>query len=235
LTELVLCDDHAVFLDVLETVLIARGFTIGAVVDSAARIVEVMRRRQPDVCLLDRHFTDGDGVEMIPQVAAATARTRILVLSGDCDTNVVHRALQFGAAGYVHKVSGVTALVTAIRKVLDGEIVVDIPHVKPNGERHHRGVDEARRLARYLTARERECLVLLVEGLGTAEMAHRLGISTATVRTYVQALLTKLGVHSRLEAAAFAVRHSLVIDSNAQSPVTHTTPQDGRPVWSALG
>jgi two-component system nitrate/nitrite response regulator NarL len=212
LTELVLCDDHTVFLDILETVLTAHGFTIGAVVNSAARIIEVVRRRQPDVCLLDRHFADGDGVEMIQQVTAAAARTRIVVLSGDRDANVVHRALQFGAAGYVHKASGVAALVTAIRKVVDGEIVVDIP---PSGERHHRDIDEAHRLARYLTARERECLVLLVEGLGTEEIARRLGISTATVRTHVQALLTKLGVHSRLEAAAFAVRHSLVIDSNA--------------------
>jgi len=232
LTELVLCDDHTVFLDVLETVLTARGFTIGAVVDSAARIVEVVRRRQPDVCLLDRHFADGDGVEMIRQVAAAAARTRIVVLSGDRDANVVHRALQFGAAGYVHKASGVAALVTAIRKVVDGEIVVDIP--PPSSERHRRDIDEAHRLAGYLTARERECLALLVEGLGTEEIARRLGISTATVRTHVQALLTKLGVHSRLEAAAFAVRHSLVIDNNAQNSATLPPPQQGRQGWAAL-
>jgi two-component system nitrate/nitrite response regulator NarL len=231
LTELVLCDDHTVFLDVLETVLTARGFTVGAVVDSAARIVEVVRRRQPDICLLDRHFADGDGIEMIRQVAAAAARTRIVVLSGDRDPNVVHRALQFGAAGYVHKTSGVAALVTAIRKVMNGEIVVDTP--QPSGDRHRRDSDEAHRLARYLTARERECLVLLVAGFGTQEIARRLGISTATARTYMQALLTKLGLHSQLEAAAFAVRHSLVIDNNAQNHATLPAPRQGRPVGAA--
>jgi DNA-binding CsgD family transcriptional regulator len=68
------------------------------------------------------------------------------------------------------------------------------------------------RLAAYLTIRERECLRLLVEGLGTAQMAVRLGVSPATVRTHVQSLLTKLGVHSRLEAASLAVRHRLLED-----------------------
>ena len=228
LTELVLCDDHSVFLDALETVLSTRGFTIGAVVDSAARVVEVVRRRQPDVCLLDRHFADGDGVEMIPQVVAVAAQTRIVVLSGDDDLTVVHRALRLGAVGYVHKSLGVAALVTAIRKVLGGEIVVDIPH--SHGERTRRDIDEVYRLAGYLTTRERQCLGLLVEGLGTGEIARRLGISTATARTYVQALLTKLGVHSQLEAAAFAIRHSLVTGSG-NNPVTLPAPQQG----AALG
>ncbi|MGH3753399.1 MAG: helix-turn-helix domain-containing protein [Pseudonocardiaceae bacterium] len=71
-------------------------------------------------------------------------------------------------------------------------------------------ISEARRLAAHLTARERECLVLLIEGLGTRAMTLRLGVSTTTVRSHVQGLLTKLGVHSRLEAAAFAVRYDLV-------------------------
>nr|WP_275404311.1 helix-turn-helix transcriptional regulator [Pseudonocardia acidicola] len=65
-------------------------------------------------------------------------------------------------------------------------------------------------MARHLTARERECLALLVEGLGTKAMARRLGVATTTVRSHVQATLTKLGTHSRLEAAALAVRYDLV-------------------------
>ncbi|MBV8997341.1 MAG: response regulator transcription factor [Pseudonocardiales bacterium] len=225
--ELVLCDDHTVFLDALVTVLSAQGFTISAVVDSAARVVDVVRRRQPDVCLLDRHFADGDGVEMIPQVATAAARTRIVVLSGDCDPTVVDRALRLGAAGYVHKTSGVAALVTAIRQVVDGQIVVDTSPSRRVLPR--RDIDEANRLAGYLTARERQCLGLLVEGLGTGEIARRLGISGATARTYVQALLTKLGVHSQLEAAAFAIRHSLVIDRG--DPAILPVPRQG----AALG
>jgi two-component system, NarL family, nitrate/nitrite response regulator NarL len=120
----------------------------------------------------------------------------------------MRRALEYGAVGYVHKSRGVAALITAIRRVMNGEIVVDVP----TGGRPRRSDDdaEAHRLAAYLTARERECLGLLVEGLGTREMGTQLGVSVPTVRTHVQALLTKLGVHSRLEAASFAVRNSVL-------------------------
>ena len=69
--------------------------------------------------------------------------------------------------------------------------------------------NQALRLAAHLTSRERECLMMLVEGLDTAAMVQRLGVSRTTVRTHLQAVLTKLGVHSRLEAASFAVRHRL--------------------------
>ena len=64
-------------------------------------------------------------------------------------------------------------------------------------------------MASHLTSRERECLMMLVEGLDTAAMVDLLGVSRTTVRTHLQSVLTKLGVHSRLEAASFAVRHRL--------------------------
>jgi two-component system nitrate/nitrite response regulator NarL len=69
-------------------------------------------------------------------------------------------------------------------------------------------------LAAHLTGREWECLELLVEGLDTTTMARRLGVSRTTIRTHVQALLTKLGVHSRLEAASFAVRNRLLAEAS---------------------
>ena len=85
---------------------------------------------------------------------------------------------------------------------------MDVP--KDNGYRRSGERDHARRLAAFLTEREWQCLELLVEGTSTAAMAISLGISRATVRTHVQAVLLKLGVHSRLEAAAYAVRYGLV-------------------------
>ena len=69
----------------------------------------------------------------------------------------------------------------------------------------------ARRLVSLLTEREIECLSLLVEGVSTREMERRLGIATLTVRSHVQSMLSKLGVHSRLEAASLAVRHDLLV------------------------
>jgi DNA-binding CsgD family transcriptional regulator len=88
-----------------------------------------------------------------------------------------------------------------------GERVIDVPDAPT---RRVPGQSRAAVLAGALTARERECLGLLVAGLDTAAMVARLGVSRTTVRTHLQSVLTKLCVHSRLEAASFAVRHRLV-------------------------
>ena len=218
LTELVLGDDHTVFLDALSAVLTQRGFTVGAVARSATETVEAVRRVQPDVCLVDRHFISGDdGIEAIGSMLAVSKRTRFLVLSADRDNEGVLRALAAGASGYLHKTRGIAALAAAIDRVRLGEVVVDVP--VPLAARRTVPPGDPRRLATYLTARERECLALLVQGMSTATMVSVLGVSRTTVRTHVQALLTKLGVHSRLEAASFAVRYGLLDDlADAEAP-----------------
>jgi DNA-binding NarL/FixJ family response regulator len=113
-----------------------------------------------------------------------------------------------GAAGYLCKTAGVAALVSTLARVAAGEVVSAVP--APRSPLRVPEHAEAHRLAGYLTPRERDCLAMMVDGLGTAAIATRLGVSVATVRTYAQAVLTKLGVHSRLEAASFAVRYSLL-------------------------
>jgi len=207
--DLVVGDDHAVFLDALSTVLAQRGFTV-TVARTAAETVESVRLRQPDVCLVDRHFADDDGLDSIANMIAASSRTKVLVLSADDDNDGVLRALQAGASGYLHTTRGVSALTAAIERVLRGEVVVNVP--KTPTVRRSTDADDARRLAAYLTGREWECLALLVDGLATTAMAAKLGVSRTTVRSHVQSLLTKLGVHSRLEAASFAVRYRLLED-----------------------
>jgi two-component system, NarL family, nitrate/nitrite response regulator NarL len=91
---------------------------------------------------------------------------------------------------------------------VDNGAVVTVP--RPRAPQPSQELADARRLASYLTVRERECLALIAEGLGTDAMAKRLGVSNTTVRTHSQRLLTKLGVHSRLEAASLAIRYSLL-------------------------
>jgi two-component system, NarL family, nitrate/nitrite response regulator NarL len=209
-TDLVLGDDHTVFLDALSTVLTQRGFTVSAMARSLADTIELVGRYQPDVCLADRHFAGQDSLDAIGKILAASSRTKVLVLSADRDNEGVMRALGAGASGYLHKTRGISALTAAIDSVVSGDVVVDVP--TPTATRHSAPPGHPRRLAGYLTARERECLTLLVRGLSTAAMVDVLGVSRTTVRTHVQALLTKLGVHSRLEAASFAVRYGLLDD-----------------------
>jgi two-component system nitrate/nitrite response regulator NarL len=206
MTSIVLGDDHAVFVESLVAVLVGAGFRVPAVARSLTGTIEAVRHHRPDVCLLGRRFSDGDGVTAIGRIIAVSPVTRILILAADGDTEAMRQAVRLGAAGYVHKTWGVRKLVQALERVVTGGVVLDAPRATSARS----DVSEARRLAAHLTARERECLALLVEGLDTSAMTLRLGISTTTVRSHVQALLTKLGVHSRLEAATFAVRYGLV-------------------------
>jgi two-component system nitrate/nitrite response regulator NarL len=217
MTSIVLGDDHAVFVESLVAVLVGAGFRVPAVARSLTGTIEAVRQHRPDICLLGRRFSDGDGITAISHVIAVSPATRILILAADGDNDAMRRAVRLGAVGYVHKTCGIRKLVHALERVVDGAIVVDAPRTTSARS----DVSEARRLAAHLTARERECLALLVEGLDTPAMTLRLGVSTTTVRSHVQALLTKLGVHSRLEAATFAVRYDLV-DHDQHGPEGHS-------------
>lgn len=215
MTSLVVGDDHAVFVDALAAVLAGQEFTV-TVAGSLAETVAAVARDQPDLCLVDRHFAGDDAVDAIGTMIAASPGTKVLMLSADPDIDGILGALNAGASGYLHKTRGVTALTKAIGRVLRGEVVVDVP--RGASSPRPAGLDDAHRLAAYLTARERECLALLVEGLDTAAMARKLTVSRTTVRTHVQSVLTKLGVHSRLEAASYAVRYHLLDDDSRRSP-----------------
>ena len=204
----VLGDDNAVFLDALASVLAQHGHYAAAVTSSAGQLVESVRSVRPEVCLLNRPPGADDSADVIGQVIAASARTRVLMLSGGSEHAAAQLALDAGASGYVHRSRGVAALICAVGGVLAGQVVVNLP-AAANTRRSACGSD-AERLAARLTLRERECLALLVEGLDTASMVVKLGVSRTTVRTHVQAVLSKLGVHSRLEAASFAVRSGLL-------------------------
>jgi two-component system, NarL family, nitrate/nitrite response regulator NarL len=207
MVDLVLGDDHAIFVDALVAVLPDQGFTVVGTANTVTSTVATIRRHQPDVCLLDRHFADGDGIDVIGHLLGICGGTKVVMLTADGDVRGMRRALKSGASGYVDKTCGLTALTNAIHGVVDGEVVVELAAAPAP---RSAGNTDARRLASHLTPREWECLELLVDGARTATMAKRLGVSSTTVRTHVQAILTKLGVHSRLEAASFALRHGLL-------------------------
>jgi two-component system, NarL family, nitrate/nitrite response regulator NarL len=205
LVSLVLGGDHVVFLDALSTVLAARGYVTCTVAGSTGEIVRSVRRERPDVCIIDRPAVALDDLAFLSSVRDASSGTAIVLVSADPAERAAGLALDAGAAAYVHKSRSLGMLVRALECVLSGQIVVDLPKARPAIPRQ-RG---SQPLTARLTCRERECLMLLVEGLSTAAMVERLGVSRTTVRTHLQSVLIKLGVHSRLEAASFAVRHGL--------------------------
>lgn len=207
MSNLVLGDDESIFLDALSTVLARRGYRIGAVARSSAEMIAFVRSQRPDACLIDCGTSADDGIETIGRVLDASEVTRVLVLAADPDAGAAARALDAGASGYLHQSRGIDALILALDRVMRGELVIDVPAASA---RRSRVVSHGHRLAAHLTSRERECLAMLVAGLSTETMVAELGVARATVRTHLHSVLTKLGVHSRLEAASFAVHHRLL-------------------------
>jgi two-component system, NarL family, nitrate/nitrite response regulator NarL len=196
---LILGDDQAIFLDALASVLEQHGYDVGVVARSAPEMIALARQQRPDACLVDRADLDA--------ISQASEATTVIVLSADSDPEAAQRAMDAGASGYLHQSRGIEVLVAALERILDGEHVVDVPG---GPARRPRPANHADNMAAALTQRERECLTLLVAGLDTTAMMRELGVSRTTVRTHLQAVLSKLDVHSRLEAASFAVRHNLV-------------------------
>ncbi len=121
--------------------------------------------------------------------------------------------LQAGFSGYLTKGLRITGLVSAITAALEGQLVTPGLSTGSNGASRTRTQQHVELLASTLTAREREVLAHLAQGETGQEIARGMSISVHTVRTHVQSILAKLQVHSRLEAAMFAVRHDLVPSS----------------------
>jgi two-component system, NarL family, nitrate/nitrite response regulator NarL len=210
---LVLGDEQGVFLDALSTVLHQSGHTVLGAGRNGPAVVELVREHRPDICLLDRRFVNCDGGHLISPLRQASPGTRVMILSAEHDLEGMRHALSAGAVGYLHKSRGVAALIAAINQVLSGQVAVDLPDTASRANTCA-AVDEgsraAHRLAAHLTPRERECLRLLADGLDTSAIMGKLGVSRTTVRSHIQAVLFKLGVHSRLQAVSLALRHGLL-------------------------
>jgi two-component system nitrate/nitrite response regulator NarL len=213
---LVLADDQVVFLDAMTTVLTQLGHHVSAAVTTRRQLRDRVSALHPDICLMETTLRDGPAVPEIDPLlrgssdtaSDTSSKTKVVVLTANTDALTMRQALDAGASGYIHKTRGVPDLVDALRRVRAGEIVVEGSFSRHRVNDAERVVHD--RIVRHLTQRELECLALLAAGLDTVAMAGRLGVASTTVRTHVQSLLMKLGVHSRLEAASLAMRHGFV-------------------------
>ncbi len=209
------CDDHVVFAESLAHLLGSLGIEVVAVTFDPNQALPVLRREPVDACLLDVLFGDQSAVHRLAELRAAAPGTAIVLLSAQVDAALVATARAAGVRGVVDKRQPVTDVVRVLDRVRAGEVVLP-PHPGPPGPRpagdDAADTDErhARRLAAFLTPREREVLGALVCGQDTARLARSLGIAETTARCHVQAVLMKLGAHSRLEAATTAVRYGMV-------------------------
>jgi two-component system, NarL family, nitrate/nitrite response regulator NarL len=207
--DIVLADRHSLFLDALGTALSSRGHHVLATTATRRHLLEEVRRLQPALCVIDSAFPDGDGVDAIDEIVSTSPPSKVVVLTADAREAVMRRALDAGASGFIHKSRGLAAVMRVLDKVVGGDVCV-LMAAPASPDSAARSPHLVRQLAAFLTPREIECLGLLATGLDTLQIARRLAVSPATVRSHVQAVLTKLGVRTRLEAAALAIRHGLI-------------------------
>lgn len=201
-------DDHAVFADALQTILSAnRDLAPVRVAYDLAQGFASLDAHRPDVLLLDIRLGDGDGLDLATHAHDTGLPTRTIVLSAVESPTVMLRAFAGGAHGWLPKTIDIDRLVQAIRTVVLGVAVVDPAVlallVATLGE--HLQHPLPRPLA-DLTPRELEILDCLALGMAREDVAAALHISVNTVRTHVQNVTAKLGVHSALEAVALRNR-----------------------------
>jgi DNA-binding NarL/FixJ family response regulator len=195
-------DDHEVVREGLRLSL-SRSENIRVVGEAAdgEAAVTLARRRKPNVVILDVRMPGMDGLAAAKEITSEIPETAVLMFTAFAERSLLTRGLESGAKGYILKEAPHQTIVRAIQKVADGDGYVD-PALMPaflTKEREN-----------MLTAREREILQLLADGMSNADDAAKLFISQETVKSHVRHILSKLEADTRTHAVAIALRTAII-------------------------
>ncbi|MGW3045241.1 response regulator [Kitasatospora sp. NPDC001159] len=220
-TRVLVADDQTV---VREGIVMLLGLLPGIEVVGAAadgeEAVALVERHHPDVVLMDLRMPRVDGVEATRRIRAAHPETEVVVLTTYADDDSLFPALQAGARGYLTKDAGGEEIAKAIADVRAGAAglspQVQLRLLERLSEKPAQPATAAERSAARpgelpdgLTVREAEVLALIAEGLSNTEIAQRLFVSQATVKTHINNLFAKTAVRDRAQAVAYAFRHGI--------------------------
>jgi two-component system nitrate/nitrite response regulator NarL len=209
---LVLCDENRILDEALAPALAACGHEVVAITTSPAAGVSAVSAQKPDACLLDpRSPGEEDCLAAVRAIRLRQPGTAVVILASTPDPSVAAEARGLGVAGFLSKNQDVAQITRALDVVASGGTVFE-----STLSCHVRATIPQRSEPPYeLTPRENEVLRRIVAGQGTVQMANEMNIAPSTLRTYVKNLLSKLGTHSRLQAAALASREGLVAELSA--------------------
>jgi two-component system, NarL family, nitrate/nitrite response regulator NarL len=210
---LLLCDRHPMFVESLALVLAGAGYEIVGATTSLESTLAALLRRPADVCVVDAGCTGPDPGDRIARLSRAAPGLRLVLLFGHAGVDGLDMAAHPSVHAFAYKDEGLAEIVETIERVGAGQRV---------GHRDTGRRDPARRVVgtvpragelpggSRLTVREREALGLLMRGVDTHGVAELMGVSRATARSHIRSVFDKLDVHTRVGAAAAAVRRGLV-------------------------
>lgn len=197
----IICDDHQLLCEALSHALTSLGVDVLATTLRLADAPALAAQHRPQACLLDLGFPEGNGLDSIAPIHEASPETKVVVMSGTTDANAVRAAIANGADGFIGKDRSIQQVVHTLEQAVDDQVAIEAGLLRESVRSDVGGPDTVWGL-QYLTSREWEVVRCIMEGLTTDDIAAQLHIRRSTTRTHVQNLLSKLGVHTRLQAAA---------------------------------
>jgi len=208
-------DDHALFRRGLRELLAAHGFAVVGEASNGIAAVRLAAELRPDVVVMDLEMPGMDGRAATEAIVGADLPSRVLILTMSDSGADVLTSITAGACGYLLKDAEVAEIVAGVRAAAAGESMIS-PAMVGSIVRRLRERERAAAsagpagAAAHLTQRELEVLSLVIEGRENGEIAAELHLSASTVKRHVTALLEKLGVENRVQAAVYGIRHELV-------------------------
>ncbi len=207
-------DDHQMFADALVALLdVEQDVEVVASVRTGEEALDVCGPARPDVVLMDIDLPGMDGIQATRGVLRICPNARVVGISAMRDPQLLARAVAAGASGFVPKTRAADELMRAVKAAAAGEMVLPEGALAPVLDRLRSAAEQTADMgARFstLTGREIEVLQSFADGLSTEDVAVRFGIGIRTVRSHVENVLGKLGVHSKLEAVLLTLRAGVI-------------------------
>ena len=209
---LVIADDHELARAGLRAMLTdQRGFALVGEASNGQEALQLCRRLQPDLALIDVRMPEMDGLSTCRAVKQECPATSVILVTMHANPEYLFEALKAGAAGYVLKDVSQRELISAVQKVLHGESILNQELMARLLQRLAREAPGQEELPPgRLSPREREVLQLLTKGQTNREIARKLTVSVSTVKIHVEHILAKLGVSDRTQAAVRATEMGLL-------------------------
>jgi len=215
---LLIDDNYEHLVGIRELLNLEGTFDVVGIATNVTVGLNLIKKYQPDIVLLDMNMPDRDGLQGIMEIEKLGIETKVLALSGYDDADLIFRAMKIGAKGYVLKTMASAQLIYAIEEVLNGKIYLPLALSSRFFEYFQQSFREEtakqetgeENLLSYLTQREEEVLELLTQGVTYKGVAGKLFISETTVKTHVNNIFQKLQVNDRTQAVLYAINNGFL-------------------------